>query len=91
MQTLRTPLRRHVELIEDEDDEELKAIDEKAAAVRADFEVVDGLRVGRPVDIRTVEGKVRGPIMNEEDTEPSDAAVDTGFEFKNFSKGAFWL
>jgi len=84
MQTLRSPLRKHFELV-DEDDKE--AIDEKAAAIRADFHVIDGYRVGRAVDVRAVDGEVRGPLMNEDDTAPSDDDIDTGYEFKDFEKG----
>lgn len=87
MQTLRSPLRRHIELIDDDDEDEKAMIYEKAAAIRADYDVVDGKRVGRTVDLRTVDGQVRGPKMNEEDSEPSDEGVDSGCEFKSFAKG----
>jgi hypothetical protein len=91
MQTLRSPLRKHWELIDDDDEDEKGAIEEKAAALRDAFEVVDGMRIGRAIDIRRVDGNVRGPVANEDDTEPLDNDIDTGFRFKDFQKGQFAL
>lgn len=91
LQTLLSPLRKHFELVDEEDNE---AIDEKAAQLRAAQEVIHGMRIGRPIDIRAVGGDIRGPIANADDTEPSDEDIDTGHEFKDFAKGdrviAFW-
>jgi len=91
MQTLLSPLRRHTELL---DEEEIDEVEEKAAALRADREVIHGMVVGKVLDLRPVGGVVRGPLMNEEDTEPSDDDIDTGFQFHQFQKGArvlaFW-
>jgi hypothetical protein len=91
MQTLRSPLRRHWELIDDDDQDEKDAIEAKAAALRDAFEVVDGMRIGRAIDIRHVDGSVRGPVANEADTEPLDDDIDTGFRFKDFQKGQFTI
>lgn len=85
MQTMLSPLRKHFELLASEDQH---VIDEAAAAIRANVEYVDGLRIGRVIDIRSVDGNVRGPVMNAEDTEPSDAAIDSGYEFKDFNIGS---
>lgn len=81
---MQSPLRKHIELLDPEDQ---PAIDEAAAAIRADVEIIDGMRVGRPIDIRAVDGHVRGPQVNADDTEPSDDHIDSGHEFKDFSVG----
>lgn len=91
MQTLRSPLRKHWELIDEEDEEEKDATEAKAVALRDAFEIIAGMRIGRSIDIRRVDGQVRDPVMNEDDTEPSDDAIDTGFRFRDFQKGATLL
>lgn len=79
-----SPLRRHIELLEIEDE---PAIEEKVAEIRGAREVIDGKPIGRALDIRAVDGQVRGPVMNEDDSEPSDDHIDTGFRLADFEKG----
>jgi hypothetical protein len=50
-------------------------------------QIVDGLVVGRVIDLRAVDGAIRGPIMNEADSEPSDVDINSGFTFAQFRKG----
>lgn len=84
LQTLASPLRHHIEL---DDDDDRPAIEETAAAIRAAREVIDGMHIGRAIDVRAVDGEVRGPRLNENDTEPEDKHIDTGRELKDFSSG----
>lgn len=43
--------------------------------------------IGRVIDIRPVDGNIRGPQVNEADTEPGDEGIDSGFTFADFAIG----
>lgn len=84
-----SPLRRHAAM---ESKEEQK-IDEAevpclcAISLSPFAQVIDGLVIGRVIDLRAVDGAIRGPVMNEADTEPSNADINSGFTFAQFRKG----
>lgn len=80
LQVMASPLRAHVNLLDDP-----LPVEEKKV------ERVDGLLIGRVIDIRGVDGRIRGPVMNDEDTDPGDVGIDSGFSFEQFTIGALLL
>lgn len=99
LQTLSSPLRRHIDMHDaDGEEEELKAAPAPDVSL---FElccsrmhrslgfrqVIDGMAIGRVSDIRVVGGQIRGPQVNDADTDPSDVGIDTGFTYADFSVG----
>lgn len=79
LQVMASPLRSHVNLLDD------------PLPVEDKVESVDGLLIGRVIDIRGVDGHIRGPVMNADDTDPGDVGIDSGFSFEDFSRGPYRL
>lgn len=79
LQTLASPLRRHFDLLDDQDDDGDDAM--------AGREVIHGMVVGREFEIRSADGALRGPVMNDDDVDPGDVGIDSGFSYEHFNKG----
>lgn len=43
--------------------------------------------IGRVIDIRAIDGNIRGPQVNADDTDPGDDGIDSGFRFADFRVG----
>jgi hypothetical protein len=87
LQTMQSPLRHHVDMDGADDGR-------GEAKVPAAPEVIDGMIIGRVIDIRGIDGHVRGPIMNDDDVDPGDDSINSGFSFNQFVVGdrvlAYW-
>ena len=84
LQTLHTPIRNLVDMLVPA---EVEIIEAKADVLRAYREVVNGCAIGKPVDIREAGGTVRGPRIDEHDSEPSDEDINTAMIATDFEIG----
>jgi len=92
MQVMASPLRQHDDILAVAGVDDL--VDAAAGDVRAADavrEVVNGMEIGRAGDVRrvVVDGReeFRGPRANDEDDEPRNEHIDTGFEDHDFTVG----